>query len=288
MRISNSLATEIAIRTLSRRMQQLSLTQVSIADGRAIRRPADDPEGMRRVLDLRTMLSAVEQYRQNIQQGGIAVNLMAQTLEAVDTFVSQALSLADTARQNAAAYTGLGGAVDQIRDQVLQLANTHLNGTYLFAGNQDATRPFLDDGTYRGDRAPFVVRINQHIDVSVTADGQSLFKSPEDLFDILEKLQHAMENGDADAIAAQRDALDRFREHLRTVRSRMALRQEQMTLGANFLTQLAHRLETDLGQTESVDMTRAVVDLKSQEAIYQASIQAAAQILQPSLLRFLN
>jgi len=43
-----------------------------------------------------------------------------------------------------------------------------------------------------------------------------------------------------------------------------------------------------LSDTEDADITQLVADLATQETLYQAALQSAAKIIQPSLLDFLR
>jgi flagellar hook-associated protein 3 FlgL len=87
--------------------------------------------------------------------------------------------------ESAADLQSLGQSLSGIRDQVLSLANTSYQGTYIFAGSQGATEPFtLDTGTtpatvtYHGDTHTGSVTTSTGQQISTGLAGSAVFTAP--------------------------------------------------------------------------------------------------------------
>ena len=156
---------------------RLARTQEQIASGRRINSPADDPIGATRIESLTREIEAGRQYMRNAEAAGSRLKYEEQ-------------GLAD-----------LGGALDRVRELVLQASNATVDpdsramirqevagrvqdmldianrqdgqGEYLFAGLAALTRPFERTATgvvYRGDQGQRYQAVG---DTQRVADGDS-------------------------------------------------------------------------------------------------------------------
>jgi len=108
--------------------------------------------------------AAIAQDDSFVQTAATAQSLMQVTDSALGSVVTQITSAISAATagvngtENPADLKALAQSLSGIRDQVLSLANTSYQGTYIFAGSQGATQPFTLDTstslatvTYNGD-----------------------------------------------------------------------------------------------------------------------------------------
>ena len=122
--------------------------------------------------------AAVAQDDSFVQTAATAQSLMQVTDSALGSVVTQITSAISAATagvngtENSADLKSLAQSLSGIRDQVLSLANTSYQGTYIFAGSQGATQPFTLDTstsparvTYNGDT---------HIGSVTTETGQQI------------------------------------------------------------------------------------------------------------------
>ncbi len=288
MRVTHQSASESAIHNVRQQSGQILKTQETIASGKRINRASDDPHGMARILDTRQLLSSLAQYQRNITQGEIRIDALETTLATVDDFIARARGIVANADPDINSQAVLADDVAKIREQVIQLANNHLGGTYLFAGHNTATAPFLDDGSYMGDDGSYRIQVGQTSEMALQMDGNTVFKDTEDIFLILEELQTALENGDSVQIQNQADPLARFQEHLQNVRADIGVGNDQLETSGNYLDGFILNMETYLADMEEADLTEAVLALKFQNTVYEAALVAAADLIQPSLLQFLR
>lgn len=288
MRVTHQTASDSVINTFRRQSGKILKTQEIIASGKRIHRASDDPRGMARILDTRRLLSSLAQYRRNITQGELRVDALETTLATVADFVAMARGLVTNVAQDIDIQAVLADEAARIREQVMQLANTRLGDTYLFAGHNTAAAPFLDDGSYTGDSGSYRIRIGQTSDVVLQVDGNTVFKDTEDIFLILEELQTALESGDSVQIQTQAASLDRFQKHLQNIRADIGGSRDQLETSGNYLDKFILNMQAYLADTEEADLTEAVLALEFQNTVYEAALVAAADLIQPSLLQFLR
>jgi flagellar hook-associated protein 3 FlgL len=190
--------------------------------------------------------------------------------------------------------------VKEIYDQVLQLANSKLNGRYVFSGDQTDTAAFTrDDGynaTYNGDAGSFRIPIADNVQVSVDADGRTYFQNAGDggvnIFDELRDLIDGLENTDLAAgstqIRATIDPLEEAHVQVMNKRSEAGPKLYRLQAAEEHWTNVKNTVQDAIGRDEDVDVTQAIIELKNLETAYQSTMAAASRIIQPSLVNFLK
>lgn len=74
----------------------------------------------------------------------------------------------------------IGVEVKQLKEQLLNIANTQVNGRYIFNGTNSDKPPVTDngDGTYTiSDTADVVVNISNNMSLKVNSDPKSAFEA---------------------------------------------------------------------------------------------------------------
>jgi flagellar hook-associated protein 3 FlgL len=153
----------------------------------------DDPIGFSQVLDLNASISNLEQYNANIDMG---ISWLSSAESAIDTIQDQVINAKTLAIQLAnasASATERSNAVESIEgiiDQILSMANTQVNGSYIFGGTQTDTEPFAYDDNddpgavvYSGNDTAFTIQANSSSTIEVGRDGDELFLEDEIVVD---------------------------------------------------------------------------------------------------------
>jgi flagellar hook-associated protein 3 FlgL len=281
-----------------RESEKLLRAQEMVTTQKRINRPSDDPVGSGRVLQYRQVLASIDQYRRNGQIADNRIQLLETTLGAIQDQVSVARKLADENASNsgnADARMVAAVQVEQIRSQVLQLANTRSGGHYIFSGRSIDTAPFdlqADDSVlYAGDDSPEAdlrLLAGENVEVRIPANGNEIIT--EDLFDALLDLQTELEQTTPDTavLTAQAVRLQDALSRLSATRAEASAIYDRVKLNLKQFDKLEQSFGEMLSGTEDVDMARSVVELKAQETAYEATIATAARLIQPSLINFLS
>jgi flagellar hook-associated protein 3 FlgL len=135
--------------------------------------------------------SAIAQDDTFVQTAATAQSLMQVTDSALGSVVTQLTSAITAATggvngtESSADLKSLAQSLSGIRDQVLSLANTSYQGTYIFAGSQGSTQPFTLDTsaspatvTYNGDAQTGSVTTQTGQQISTGLAGSAVFTAP--------------------------------------------------------------------------------------------------------------
>ena len=414
MRVTNKIMTDAVTGNLFKNIEQFYETQSTISSGKRINKPSDDTIGVGKVLDYRKTLGAIDQYNSNIAYGESWLNVTDSALNTVGDLLIRAkeltLSQAD-ASGNADARGVAAEEVKNIYDTLLQLANTKLGNSYIFAGHKTDTTPFSRDNDYNvtyngdaevteitcaaeatllggeyftlsspstdyyvwydidngdvdpsvaahtgievdiaaGDNADAVaaktasaidavsglgaasiaaivtvtnaddgaatdaadgdtgfplfetttqgtdghigeinIIVGENVEIGINANGEELFLSAVNIFDVLKDLKVGLETDDSAAIFAQIGLLDDAHNQILEIRAKEGTKLDQLKTTEKHWADFKLNIQQMLSDTEDLDMVKVAIDLASQEAAYQASLAATAKIIQPSLINFLR
>jgi len=295
MRVTNQLITGTVTRNLFKKNEQLLETQTKISSGKRINEPSDDPVGMGKVLDSRRILSSVDQYDRNIRHGESWLVQTDASLGDVDQLLIRAKELAvlgATETSNPQMRAAAAEEVESIYDQVMRLGNTKMGNSYIFAGHKTDVAPFTRDSdyniTYGGDQGEIGTVIGEQVDVTVNLNGEDVFMSTVNIFDILRDLRNALQNNDTHAIQDQIELLDEGLNQIISKRAEVGAMLNQLETTENHWADFRVNVTQVLSDSEDVDMYRAVTDLATRETAYKAALAASARIVQPTLIDFLN
>ncbi len=304
MRVTSNMMTDSLARYLTAQNEALYERQTIIASQKRINRPSDDPIGMGKVLDYRQTLSSIEQYKTNIQSGQERLKITEITLELVDELLQGVRAIALTEAGGTTESRQLtAGEVKNMFDQVLDLANSKLNGNYMFSGYQTQTAPFSRDDTlpttfeqfsvnYDGGAGDARFIVGHNSEITIDTDGRPLFQNPAVdgimIFDAMRDLIVALETDDTAAIFAQADLIDHGRKQVNNLRAANSPILYQLEISENHWQNYKPKIQELLAREEEVDITQAVVELQSIELAYQTTLATTARITQQGLIDFLK
>jgi flagellar hook-associated protein 3 FlgL len=187
------------------------------------------------------------------------------------------------------ALDALATEIDQIRQSVLQQANTQYLDRPVFGGTTGGDVAFNPDGTYAGDGGSVTRRIGADVTVRVDADGVATFGPDGDnVFSHLADLSTALRAGDASGISTGIDRLGDDLTRLSAAQASEGAQYNRITRASDLASQSVLQLKTSLTDVEDVDLAEATVALQTQELAYKAALAATGKTVQPSLLDFLR
>jgi flagellar hook-associated protein 3 FlgL len=151
------------LRSLQSGQQDYSDLTNRLASGKKILSPSDDVTGAARALDYRVSINAAGQYGRNINNAASELNMTSTVLSSVSAAITQLKGSANTnvgGSGNQGVRDAAAKVITQLRDHLYGLANTKVNGRYLFSGFQTDTQSFnLVAGAYlyQGDSGALAV-----------------------------------------------------------------------------------------------------------------------------------
>ncbi len=286
MRISNAMMAENIKGYLLKHTESLLKTQEQIASGKRINRASDDPIGLGLAMGYRKSISSIQQFNENITNAELHINTVEDILGTVTDLLQEAKDIAADPDRDMRSM--LANQVVGIRDQVLQLANSQINGNYAFAGDLTDTPPFNAAGVYSGDTGTKDYIIGDGLQINIGSDGSQIFQGGSDIFAVLNDLETALNTDDTAGIAAQLPLLEDAIQQLNTTRAVNAGQYKRLEATQNFNERFLVNVQDLLSRTEDTDIAAAAIDLNTQQTAYQSTLATAAKIIQPTLMDFLS
>ena len=192
----------------------------------------------------------------------------------------------------------LAEEINQILDGVFENANHLTNGRYIFSGSRTETPAFsatrnpqgeITAVTYEGDSSAIEMSLADDITLRINETGDRVFQGAVDIFQTLIGIRDELRTGNAAALSNIR---------LGELRGALAqLSQAQARVGALQNRVSSVQAENEdyilqnqilLSQVLDADYAETIVNLNVQQNAYQAALNAAARVLQPSLLDYVR
>lgn len=302
MRISNNMLINNMMLSLSNNLNRTQKYQYQLATGKKIRLPSDDPIVASKALKLRTDVAEILQYKRNTDDAiswmDITESTMQQMTEVLHRFkdlTNQAANGTNTADD----LQKIKAETDQLRKQIINLANSTYAGRYIFSGYK-TDKPLLnDDGTFNIDidnneQLMYEIGIGDFINVNVP--GSDLFNSgslanagdKSNFVDVFDKVLTAINNDDKDALSSLLGDIDEQLNNLLRVEAGLGARMNRVELTANRLDDDNVNFTSLMSKNEDVDIAEAIMNLMNEENVYNASLATGARVIQPSLVDFLK
>jgi flagellar hook-associated protein 3 FlgL len=302
VRITQSQITSRTLRDLNAQMRSLSTLQETLATGKRVNSPSDDPIDARRAISIRRSISKSEQFLSNLNdlqpqlngaEGVLTsiLNILQRTQELTIRGINGSLST-EQMQQSAV-------EVNQLLEQALLEANTTINGRSLFAGTHtlsdafSVTRDLLTDeitaANYEGNGVAIDVQFSDTGTLSVNSTGDDAFVSGVDLFALLIGIRDDMVAGDKDSLRTNhldglKDAQDQILESL----AKIGGVQNRVEDISNTTEDFILALQEQLSDRVDADYAETVLNFNVQQNSFQSALNAAARIVQNSLLDFIR
>jgi flagellar hook-associated protein 3 FlgL len=284
-------------RSLAQLGERLADVSLQLSSGRQVLKPSQDPAATREILVARDGIAAMETREEVLQQARGLMTATDTALGEVHDLFHEARDIALTGANSALPEAGLEGlarVVEQLRERLIELANTKYVGRFLFAGTETQTRPFEESagpGTpvnYLGNSDPvqFPVAPGRSEQATVTGDylanmGGAADPALPDMFTALSNLATDLRAGDVAALGGDRlEEIDGLLEHALAVRGLVGGRARRAEAAERAAGDAVVRLRETLAEREAVDFAEGIVRLRSAETAYQAALVSVANLSQ--------
>ena len=159
-----------------------------LSSGLAVSSLSDNPVAAGQASMLTSTISQDDTFVQTAATAESLMQVADSALGSVVTQLTSALSLAvegNSGTESASDLTALSQQLGSIRDQVVSLANTSYQGTYIFAGSDGNVQPFAVDTsttpattTYYGDTQVGAVTTENGQQIQTGLAGSAVFVAP--------------------------------------------------------------------------------------------------------------
>lgn len=293
MRITQQMLHQNTVRHMNQNLSRLEKTNNQVSSGKLLHRPSDDPNGVSKALQLKSAIAANEQYERNTNEATLWMDETDQTISQMVNAMHRVRELAVKGNNDTLTEqdrTAIAEEVKEITEQLRQFANTKVNGQYIFNGQKTDQAPFPNTDSYltqsyNTGAKNFSIGDGIVVQANVTAD--KLFGGAQDNSNLFAALNNFAEGIQTNGEVSLED-IDAGIDRLLTTQAQVGARKNRVDAIANRIQDSNIELQSMLSKIEEVDYAEAVMKLKSEESIYQASLAATAKVIQPSLMDFLR
>ncbi|GAA0368081.1 flagellar hook-associated protein FlgL [Bacillus horti] len=297
MRVTQSMLNNNMQSNLRNNLSRLEKVQNHLATGKLINKPSDNPIGISYSMRYRSELAATEQYQSNL-------NIGLSWLEQTDTMLNQATNIVHRAKdlalsgasseKNQPARDAIAAEIDELFQQLKDIANSQLNGRYIFNGQKTDQAPYPNDDSYQNasfDKGDISFELSRGIVIQVNVDAGSIFGEVNDadnIFATLANISEALKSGETETVRQLSGNLDSRLETMLNSWSEVGAKTNRVELIDERLKDSNLNLQDLISKTEDADLAEVIMRLKIEESVYQASLASGARIIMPSLIDFLR
>jgi flagellar hook-associated protein 3 len=185
MRVTQKAIFDINSYRLGKLSEDLNKANEMVSTGKRINRISDDPVGMGRTLDLRSGIAHLEQLNRNISTGRTWLDAAESSITSVESLLGDTKTMALAMKNDSVNQIDRANAAVQVEETLMEIfgiANSRVNGQYLFSGTKTDTKPFsYDDPTaptlvgYDGDTTGFSIKTGKDTSMAVGFPGEDVF-----------------------------------------------------------------------------------------------------------------
>ena len=298
-RITTQMTASMTLNDLQQSLNRLDTTQQQLSSGKKINQPSDDPYGTSQAMSLNGQLSSLNDYTNNITDGTAWTQQATTSLGNIDSMVQRVRELVVQASNGTYSQSNLNASaseVNQLIDAIKQEANASYNGQYIFSGTSTGTAPYQTGSTdtYQGGTGSVNRLIGPNTTLSVSTNISTLLGNGQasgdgGLLDTLRTIASDMQSGNSGAIGgADLKNLDSNFGTLTQMEANVGAITNRLTLASTRIQQLQNSDTAALSNVQDADMATVAINFSTEQAAYSAALKAGANIVQSSLLDFLN
>jgi flagellar hook-associated protein 3 FlgL len=295
LRVTPQMVMDSTLSNIEANQNRIQQLQTQLTSGSRLYRPSDDPIGVSRAISLQTGLDQAGQYSKNIDQGSAWLNSTDSALGAVTDSLQRARELAVQAANDTMTSSdraAIQQEITQIQQHVLDLANSKYGAYYLFSGTRSNQAGYVtaadtgsNPGAYQGDTNQVLREVSAGVTLAVNADAKSTF---DPVFKALSDLQTGLTSNSAASIQTSVSSFDSALDAVNSTRASVGARLNRLDTLKQRQDAVTTSLTSLLSNDKDVDMAAAITQFTTAQTVYQASLKAGAQAMQPSLLDYLK
>lgn len=298
MRITQSMLSNNMLRHLMHSQTKMDTYLEQLYTGKKISRPSDDPVIAMKGINYRTQVAEVEQFKRNT---GEVHNWMDNSDAALDKATQAMHRLSELAVQASNSTYGdeelnsIKEEALQLRDHLVDIANTKVNGKYIFNGTNTTEAPisFSEDGDRQinNHTTPVEIEVFKGTTIQANVDADRIFN--DSFFENIDNFIVALDpTGEDDAEEVRVDeSITAFDDNLSAIvdsRANLGARMNRLELIENRLEEQEVIATKTMADNENVHFEEAITNLITQETLHRAALAAGSRMMQPTLIDFLR
>jgi flagellar hook-associated protein 3 FlgL len=295
-RITQNMLNTQLMRNLNSNMLRMDNSQNQLATGRRINKPSDDPVGIAFGLRYRSEIAANDQYESNANAAVSWMDYTDVTLGQAGDVLQRIRELtvqASSGTNSAESLTAIKSEVTQLAEQMITIGNSEFNGKQVFNGQQTDKKPYTLENAENEetDQQNINFELGAGVKIGISVNGNQVFGkagAPDNLFKVLKDIQTSMDSGDYKSLTEDIGRIDKSMDAFLETRADIGAKSNRIEMIQNRLNDIGINLQTLQSKTEDADVAAVITSLKTDENVYNSSLDVGAKLIKPSLIDFLR
>ncbi|HEX4227795.1 MAG TPA: flagellin [Bryobacteraceae bacterium] len=302
-----SSSADVFLSSLNTLEQRMLNDNRQVSSGLRVQTVADDPTAVNDILELNSQIGSNTQIGQNL-------NIVQTEVNTAESAINSATQLMDMASQLAAqGATGTSGTatrqqlatqVSGLLQQMQGLANTQVEGRYVFSGSSDQTAPYgaLDlatnttngVGAYLGTASTRAVQGPEGSSISIGLTAQQIFDGgtagtpATSVFQSLTELYNGLTADNQSSIEQAASDITSSVTYLNTQQASYGAIQQTVAAAMDQQSSLNTNFQSELSAIQDVDSATAITNLQQDTTTEQAAMAAYSSLPKKSLFDYLG
>jgi flagellar hook-associated protein 3 FlgL len=305
--ISNlSPSAEAFLANVDRVQRGLEEATRQVSSGKRVNVASDAPGEVGTILQLHTDEVRNSQIQANLGVAQAEAEAADGALTSATKLMDRAIVLAAQGANFTLDATGrqnIAGEVQSLLEQITGIANTTVQGRYIFGGDRDSTPPYQVDLTAVNGVTRLTASIGTRRVESAAGGSFAVSKSAQDIFDsrnpddtlasnnvfaALNNLRIGLLANDATQITAASASLQLASDRLNTSQAFYGTVENRITDAINYSSGYDVQLQTELSHKQDADVTSAALAITQGNTQLQAAFQMQAKMPHTTLFDFMG
>ena len=285
---------------LDRIQQRAETAQRQLTTGLKINSVSDAPADITDLWQTRSNLDQTKQIGSNLGGVQTEVNTAESVLQNAVNLVERAQTLGAQGANSTSTSTtrqDLANELGSVLEQLVNTANTTVDGRYIFSGDSDQGPAYSIDLTqaypvspYQGTSSTRLVQAPDGSTFQVALTAQQIFDNPnaqQNVFVSINNLRQALLKNDGAGITSSITDVQSAGVYLNQQLAFYGMTQNHVAGSINFSQNYQTQLQTQISGIQDADAARAITELTQAQTQLQAAMVSRAQLPRTSLFDFL-
>jgi flagellar hook-associated protein 3 FlgL len=177
MRITTNFMTKSYLSDLNTNLENMTKLERQLSTGSAVEGSSGDPFKVYRTMQLSTSISSNNRYLENIEDAKTWANSTDTSLGEMGDVMQRVRELTlqsgDGSYDKTQLYS-IQTEVEQLKDELMQIGNTEIDGRYIFGGDSTINIPFSNNNgfiMYNGSNKGLSKELSQGVNIDIAAVG---------------------------------------------------------------------------------------------------------------------
>lgn len=297
-RITNNMIISDFLSNYNKSQSKLNKYMNQLSTGEKFSRVSEEPIDAVKSMKLDTTLGFNKTYQENAESG-------ISWLEVTDEALNEVVKTLRTIRTDAVeAATGtmtpedrekVQQKVDQLREHLVEIANSKYANSYIFNGVKTKVKPYQDAASlnpadYEANGVISTGKLEREVGtgtvVDINVSGSEIGFGQ--MFADLNNFSEALANDDSTEIQNSLDNIDTHIENVLLARAQVGSRQNRLELGVDRLSAQEVTYTDILSKTADTDVAETIMQYKNEENVFRIALATGSSIIQPTLMDFLT